>query len=896
MISIRHKKIFLKICIGIFYAIVNLVATELHAAPAANTNSGLGEAVTPPYIAEEIRIPTDPMGVFSTTVALNNRGTILTNRFIWKSGTVTYLNPRPHLPASIENNDGGGYFTARINDSGIGAIECNPDYSTFQSVCEVSSTGDVRLLPKPSPQAENSKYIFQTGLDCYLGEVLDSGEIVGTCGYGILDPNRGTNIYRGNSPVKWRGGAIRFITPPPNATPVVEGIKPNRAGTGILLNFDNASSRESQLLRYDGNSQKYEPIFSMPTSLVQGLGLNDRGEAIFRVDSPRTVNDPLGNHTFYWNGNSSPLEITGRDEDDKGGLVHFFNNSGTVYIETANGRYLWTPSGGAQPLQLQISNAEIIPNIRSMQILAMNDNGDMVGYLPAGDISKASQARMYLLRRSTPVVMLDPIGTSPYDEDSLYDDRTSTILQPTDPTKLARLAEKGRIVDGAVADGVTQLLVRINSTQPGETYSISFPDAMCTSGTKSVCSASYGKLFSLGSSLQDIIKNDIRGDSIQVSSVASPRGPIALFGYRSPSDFNRLDGYPTENIDAPAKERTIAISVKNINTGKTQNIAVKIIRPAIVLVHGNWSDAGGWDSYTPLCKGSKALAPYCTTNDTRFSVYRTDYSASMLNGILQSVPDFTFDLRRFSLAHKINNRVAGIQMDVIGYSMGGLVARAARLSYAYTRSFPYEQGAIHKLITLNTPHLGSPFAEALATDSPTCKNVFQSASDNLIRLNIEDLRPNSNFLHSINAPSIRGGIMAATAGSLASSSQIDAAETTAAYWVAKNIGGCKFAPQNGFNSFFGQGHDLVVPMDSQNAKGLAYSVGDTIPFIKISDAAIHTFNKGVYPIGPDVLGHGIESNELINALTMPIITLLNTPATGGSGGILAESPFRRIRP
>ncbi|TBR18349.1 hypothetical protein EPO66_01530 [bacterium] len=59
-------------------------------------------------------------------------------------------------------------------------------------------------------------------------------------------------------------------------------------------------------------------------------------------------------------------------------------------------------------------------------------------------------------------------------------------------------------------------------------------------------------------------------------------------------------------------------------------------------------------------------------------------------------------------------KIAMVQADVLGYSMGGLLARiwANTGDYSYLRNNNYWQGDYNKLITLDTPHYGSFLAEA----------------------------------------------------------------------------------------------------------------------------------------------------------------------------------------
>ena len=54
--------------------------------------------------------------------------------------------------------------------------------------------------------------------------------------------------------------------------------------------------------------------------------------------------------------------------------------------------------------------------------------------------------------------------------------------------------------------------------------------------------------------------------------------------------------------------------------------------------------------------------------------------------------------------------VAAVQADVVAHSMGGLVARQMVLQPGFLNPDTFGQGNIHKLITIDTPHLGSQVA------------------------------------------------------------------------------------------------------------------------------------------------------------------------------------------
>lgn len=64
--------------------------------------------------------------------------------------------------------------------------------------------------------------------------------------------------------------------------------------------------------------------------------------------------------------------------------------------------------------------------------------------------------------------------------------------------------------------------------------------------------------------------------------------------------------------------------------------------------------------------------------------------------------------------------VAVTQGDVIGHSMGGLVTRQLPLLLGFGSDDTFGRGVVHKLITIGTPHLGTPIAQQLLDPANQC--------------------------------------------------------------------------------------------------------------------------------------------------------------------------------
>jgi len=94
-------------------------------------------------------------------------------------------------------------------------------------------------------------------------------------------------------------------------------------------------------------------------------------------------------------------------------------------------------------------------------------------------------------------------------------------------------------------------------------------------------------------------------------------------------------------------------------------------------------------------------------------------------GLWKNIIDAVDDFRKA-------NHVAAVQADVVAHSLGGLIARATRLLPNYVvpvsrarpnDSLSFGQGPLHKLVTIATPHLGSPLATQLLQSDNNCMRV-----------------------------------------------------------------------------------------------------------------------------------------------------------------------------
>ena len=265
---------------------------------------------------------------------------------------------------------------------------------------------------------------------------------------------------------------------------------------------------------------------------------------------------------------------------------------------------------------------------------------------------------------------------------------------------------------GVVADGVTRLLLRVYSAsdvtftlrRPGPNFDYVAADSK------------WGKLTLLDGTTQG------DGTSIKVSPLGSSPDKVAFAVYQSPLDI------PEGSVET---EFYLQVTVG----AETRIQRLTLHRPPVVMVHGVWSKSDVWLKSDDKDK-RPGLEPYLKrAGYSQRWLTRVDYSCK---GCDKSDPNYgavgSFDPAASNIQDQFNvvqlissvrealakvrqSNIAVTQVDIVAHSMGGLIARsrAARETAPgqYKRLVNYFKGDFHKLITIGTPHQGTPLADWL---------------------------------------------------------------------------------------------------------------------------------------------------------------------------------------
>jgi len=413
---------------------------------------------------------------------------------------------------------------------------------------------------------------------------------------------------------------------------------------------------------------------------------------------------------------------------------------------------------------------------------------------------------------------------------------------------LATLAARLKApVRGVVADGVSKLLL-VARTSESVNFSI-VPDPL------GLPAGGLGPFVSSGPA----------SDHVLVDPTITDDGKsVAIAVYTPPGAF----------ADAGASPRTVTIRVTKLSASAAAlEVPLEIRRPPVVLVHGLWSDPGVWST-----GGFEAAL-----RNRGFEVFKADYSGASaatfdptaINkaGIL-SVKVAIQD----ALASERGRGIAATQVDVVTHSMGGLQTRGLIQQPDYRRKTNFQQGWIHRLITIGTPHLGSPNAQLLWDHRNDVIINFGNVSPGATPFTVTDfmsllgrpvdqgaieaLRPGSDALRHITATCVPSHAIAGVwhPGGIASHN----AQQELGKILTRDV----TFELDGPLGFGGPEHDVIVPLDSQLGRISATS---------LFESTVHSSNLVPASIAVDPS----ETNSA--EVQQQVATLLSSPGAPNFG-------------
>ncbi|HWB20526.1 MAG TPA: Ig-like domain-containing protein [Phycisphaerales bacterium] len=391
---------------------------------------------------------------------------------------------------------------------------------------------------------------------------------------------------------------------------------------------------------------------------------------------------------------------------------------------------------------------------------------------------------------------------------------------------------------GLIADGATQIVLRHEVLGPGQ-VEFQVDD---TDGGPSTAD-DVGFLSSLGGQETQT--------SLSVDAVQLNDGRYMAFAvYHAPADFVTATQYKTQGCRRvrcraefqPEEEERVEGS-----TMTEQYIPVK--RPPVVLLHGLWSDASTW---------GLTLTTQNFITDPNFVVQLGDYHQTNASWFStnSSVTQFSIIAAIIRLR---NQNYAATRADVVGHSMGGVLARLYVQSFSgvpYLRNENFNQGDIHKLITIDSPLKGSGLATFLMR-SPKLRFEFSIFGWNCNAGAVSDLDPTrtpaaSNAIVQSNliVTNVYAHAIVGTGGPHALAFPSTAGKDA---WLARAIN------HLGAASYLTETHDLIVDTFSQDG-----NIANTSPF---------GFLSSTQPATHDTIHHDARvKTEVLDLLNTNILT------------------------
>jgi pimeloyl-ACP methyl ester carboxylesterase len=431
-------------------------------------------------------------------------------------------------------------------------------------------------------------------------------------------------------------------------------------------------------------------------------------------------------------------------------------------------------------------------------------------------------------------------------------------------------------VQGAAADATTQVVLRIPAAKASQSFAVT---VINDQGQTSTSVPNDGGVMALGANLSTL------ASSVTVNAVSTREGPEAFVIYRGPVNFSR----GTQDDDLTTR----SVSLSSASTSGTISTPLTVARPPVVLVHGLWGDAVSFNNFTPLITDANFSINYAVYDNLITGITKTvpTFSSGIEStieanslGFAYNAPGVLTQINNFIAAYRTSANVAGVKADIVAHSMGGDISRTAFLLKNFLANNTFGAGPINKLITIATPHLGTPVAADMLTNNNACvRNTLAGYGDIALQSVTFSGQTAHGAVFDLEGNGFGGGLstalqnlkpvqpfVTAYLAGIATSTNLNGLNCVFCNAEALRIlcSGDPLATDltaTNWPTIFGQDNDTVVPLDSalNNLTGQQYSG-------VIHTAALETLDFN----GPSVL-------DPASTISSEVINLLNESPTGG---------------
>jgi pimeloyl-ACP methyl ester carboxylesterase len=290
---------------------------------------------------------------------------------------------------------------------------------------------------------------------------------------------------------------------------------------------------------------------------------------------------------------------------------------------------------------------------------------------------------------------------------------------------------------GAVADGVTKILLRFRSGSPG---SVTF---LTSNGVPTE------QLTTIDSPTTPAVNVSTIGLESLYPNASDP-GHVALALYTVP------DGLPPASLTGYPMHLLSVFTPADGGPQVTNVLAFELRRPPVLLVHGLWADPTKWIAPTPdtCLPALETPSTFQTLRNNNYKVYVVDYRHSNAAPFARNQVVLWKPIQK-AISNSERDGIAITQVDVVGHSMGGIITRYFAQAEIFRKDDRnYGKGYIRRFITMGTPHLGSGLARMNAEMAQAHPWCAASVAYVMARIKcpvdggaIEDLNPGSPALN-----------------------------------------------------------------------------------------------------------------------------------------------------
>ncbi len=295
-------------------------------------------------------------------------------------------------------------------------------------------------------------------------------------------------------------------------------------------------------------------------------------------------------------------------------------------------------------------------------------------------------------------------------------------------------------VFGVAADGVSRIYLKVSNEGEGTIEEVTVRIADGRSGNRSNTRETIGAVKRA---------DDIGGFSPEANdaseteatrSTANDEEGNYWFWYVAPEAFST--GAPGESDEAIRRvtatvEVTFAGEASPVITERT----IRVVRPPLLLVHGLAGNYETWDDFRPAASALPFVYDRRFIAEEAVNIDKSGFVfTNAANYVLAEEGDSNYGSSVRKLIVEMRNKgYAANQALTVGHSMGGLVLRQAAELQDYQQDANYQQGGFFdRIITIGTPHLGSPWADLL-------EDVASEVTDILAQpvFSIDGLKPST---------------------------------------------------------------------------------------------------------------------------------------------------------